>query len=104
MGNFSLAQSKRWLLGAISICCLAVGPAANAQTTQPAPAQKPDTPANPSGDVPLSKKLNENDGVIKPPQNVDPEIHQAPPAQTGDKMPVIKPPGEPGGDQSIQPK
>ncbi|MGO4685873.1 hypothetical protein [Hyphomicrobium sp. 2TAF46] len=55
-------------------------------------------------DEPLSKKLDENDGVLKPPQGVDPGIHQAPPAQTGDKMPVIVPPGEPGGDQSVQPK
>jgi hypothetical protein len=54
--------------------------------------------------VPLSKKLNENEGVLKPPQGIDPEMHQRPPANTGDKMPVIVPPGEPGGDQSIQPK
>lgn len=57
-----------------------------------------------SADVPLSKKLDENKGVLKPPQGVDPGIHQPPPAQTGDKMPVIVPPGEPGGDQSVQPK
>lgn len=55
-------------------------------------------------DEPLSKKLDENDGVLKPPPGVDPGIHQAPPAHTGDQMPVIVPPGEPGGDQSVQPK
>jgi hypothetical protein len=53
---------------------------------------------------PLSKKLEENEGVLKPKSNVDPEIHKAPPEATKDKMPVIIPPGEPGGDQSIQPK
>jgi len=66
--------------------------------------QKPDDSQKGASDVPLSKKLDKNEGVIKPSQGVDPGIHQEPPAKTGDKMPVIIPPGEPGGDQSIQPK
>lgn len=53
---------------------------------------------------PLSEKLKKSEGVLKPPDNVDPEIHKAPPETTKDKMPVIVPPGEPGGDQSVQPK
>ena len=77
---------------------------ANAQTAAQPPAQKPGAPAEKPSDVPTSKKLNKNDGVIKPPGGIDPQIHQAPPETTGDKMPVIVPPGEPGGDQSIQPK
>ena len=51
---------------------------------------------------PLSDKLARTDGVICPP-NVDPEI-KAPTPQSGGKMPVIPPPGSPGGDPSIQPK
>jgi hypothetical protein len=51
---------------------------------------------------PLSDKLARTDGVICPP-NVDPEI-KAPTPQSGNKMPVIPPPGSPGGDPSIQPK
>jgi hypothetical protein len=51
----------------------------------------------------LSKKLDKSEGVLKPPTGVDPGIHEKPP-KTGDKMPVIVPPGEPGGDQSVQPK
>jgi hypothetical protein len=51
---------------------------------------------------PLSDKLARTDGVICPP-NVDPEI-KAPTPESGAKMPVIPPPGSPGGDQSIQPK
>ena len=51
---------------------------------------------------PLSDKLARTDGVICPP-NVDPEI-KAPTPDSGNKMPVIPPPGSPGGDQSIQPK
>jgi hypothetical protein len=50
----------------------------------------------------LSDKLARSGGVICPPQHVDPEITQpTPPTGT---MPVIPPPGSPGGDQSIQPK
>lgn len=83
--------------------------AASADATAPpaqsaAPQKANDAADAKSADIPLSKKLDENKGVLKPPQGVDPGIHQPPPAQTGDKMPVIVPPGEPGGDQSIQPK
>lgn len=49
----------------------------------------------------LSDKLDQSNGVICPP-NVDPNI-KAPTPNTG-KMPVIPPPGSPGGDPSVQPK
>jgi hypothetical protein len=52
----------------------------------------------------LSKKLDQNEGVLAPPEGIDPKMDKGPPAKTGDKMPIIIPPGEPGGDQSIQPK
>ena len=51
---------------------------------------------------PLSDKLARTDGVICPP-NVDPEM-KAPTPPSGNRMPVIPPPGSPGGDPSIQPK
>jgi hypothetical protein len=51
----------------------------------------------------LSEKLARSGGVICPPQHVDPEIKQPTPP-TGSSMPVIPPPGSPGGDQSVQPK
>ncbi len=50
----------------------------------------------------LSDKLARTDGVLCPP-NVDPDIKAAPP-QNGGRMPVIPPPGAPGGDPSVQPK
>lgn len=50
----------------------------------------------------LSDKLAKSNGVICPPQNVDKEIKQ--PTPQGGVMPVIPPPGSPGGDQSVQPK
>jgi hypothetical protein len=69
------------------------------------PAETPSAKPNAgSSDAPLSKKLEEGDGVIKPPHGIDPGMHKDPPVGTGDKMPVIVPPGEPGGDQSVQPK
>src|SRR5262245_7033195 len=50
----------------------------------------------------LSDKLARSAGVICPPQHIDPEIRQ--PTPPGGPMPVIPPPGSPGGDQSVQPK
>ena len=49
----------------------------------------------------LSDKLDQGGGVICPP-NVDPDM-KTPAPDTG-KMPVIPPPGSPGGDPKIQPK
>jgi hypothetical protein len=59
-------------------------------------------PDGKAGDT-LSDRLARSDGVICPP-NVDPEIKAPTPDSGNNKMPVIPPPGGPGGDQSIQPK
>jgi hypothetical protein len=53
-------------------------------------------------DKSLSDKLARSSGVICPPQHVDPDMTQ--PAPPGGPMPVIPPPGTPGGDQSVHPK
>ena len=53
-------------------------------------------------DETLSSKLAQSEGVICPPTHVDPEIHA--PAPQGGPMPVIPPPGSPGGDPQVQPK
>lgn len=57
--------------------------------------QKPD-------DSDLSERLAQSGGVICPPSQLDPEIHA--PTPPGGRMPVIPPPGSPGGDRSLQPK
>lgn len=49
----------------------------------------------------LSDKLAQSNGVICPP-NVDPGM-KAPTPNAG-KMPVIPPPGGPGGNPNVQPK
>ena len=53
------------------------------------------------GNQTLSEKLEQTDGVLCPP-DVDPDI-RAPTPQSG-PMPVIPPPGSPGGDPSVRPK
>ena len=54
----------------------------------------------PAGRHSLSDKLARSDGVICPPENVDPEIKA--PTPPGGPMPVIPPPGSPGGDPNVQ--
>jgi hypothetical protein len=51
----------------------------------------------------LSDKLARSGGVICPPQQVDPDM-KAPTPRGGGNMPVIPPPGSPGGDPNVQPK
>jgi hypothetical protein len=50
----------------------------------------------------LSGQLAESQGVICPPPHVDPEMKK--PAPGGGTMPVIPPPGSPGGNPYVQPK
>jgi hypothetical protein len=71
---------------------------ARAQT--PGAEQKPCSQPGGSSKT-LSDKLDQGAGVICPP-NVDPGM-KAPAPETG-KMPVIPPPGSPGGDPNVQPK
>ena len=54
-----------------------------------------------SRDQTLSEKLTQSDGVIEPP-DIDPAIKV--PTPQGGKMPVIPPPGSPGGDPTVRPK
>lgn len=54
--------------------------------------------------APLSDRLAQTDGVICPPANVDPEIRAPTPNTDANRMPVIPPPGSPGGDPSTRPK
>jgi hypothetical protein len=50
----------------------------------------------------LSRQLSQSNGVICPPQQVDPAIKQ--PAPNEGATPVIPPPGTPGGNPNVQPK
>ena len=50
-----------------------------------------------------SRQLDRSKGVIQPPQSIDPDMQVTPP-QPDKNMPVIPPPGSPGGNQRIEPK
>lgn len=56
-----------------------------------------------TGRAPLSDRLSESRGVICPPKGVDPGIVEKTPP-TNAPMPVIPPPGTPGGRPGAQPR
>ena len=60
-------------------------------------------PATPPASGALSSDLNRSGGVIAPPAGIDPEMKQTPPS-TGSTMPIIPPPGTPGGNPAVKPK
>ena len=112
-----MLNTKFNLPAAIAVTAILLG-AAQAQPRDPkacAPGasshlQVPDTSKPPGQLTPnatngsganLSDKLAQSDGVLCPP-DVDPGI-KAPTPEVG-RMPVIPPPGSPGGDPNVQPK
>lgn len=52
----------------------------------------------------LSQQLEKSDGVIRPPATETPDMTVPAPVPNPGTMPVIPPPGSPGGDQQIVPK
>jgi hypothetical protein len=101
---------------AVSFAQSPPAPATPPQQTAPPAAQRPSdcAPMAPYGTTaqegatvgrsnePLGDKLAKSNGVLCPPSNVDPEM-RAPAPNTGN-MPVIPPPGSPGGNPNVQPK
>jgi hypothetical protein len=67
------------------------------------PAEQPNQPVEPPPIGSSSSDLGRSGGVIRPPADVDPQMKQMPPS-SGDRMPVIPPPGTPGGNPSAKPK
>ncbi|MEJ0019672.1 MAG: hypothetical protein WDN25_24590 [Acetobacteraceae bacterium] len=89
---------------------------ASAQNPQPAPPQVSPAPVAPADapqppperiaprDESLSDRLSRQQGTLQPPL-MDPGIHAPLPPQAKDgTMPVIPPPGSPGGNQKVVPK
>jgi hypothetical protein len=105
------------------IACLGLPLAGFAQNPQPAPPQEthprvapPNAPSPPPeqiapggtptgkpGDDTLSDKLSRQKGTLTPPA-VDPGIRAPLPSHSQGTMPVIPPPGTPGGDPQVTPK
>src|SRR5437868_4066606 len=76
---------------------------------QPPSAQLPPPSAdNPPGKDangnPLSEQLSRSGGVIRPPADVDREIEAPTPNPGPRSMPVVPPPGAPGGNPDVKPK
>jgi hypothetical protein len=110
----------------VVLLCLGVAvaaPRAAAQNPQPAPpgvVPAPMAPPNapspppeqiapggkgvPAGKPTLSDRLAQQQGTLRPPNGVDPGMRVDPPAQTRGTMPVIPPPGSPGGNSQVVPK
>jgi hypothetical protein len=98
------AAAAIMLLGATAPCAAQVTPAPQTPACADdqrlrvgAAAPQPSEGSNQN----LSDKLARTDGILCPP-NVDPEIKA--PTPQGGKMPVIPPPGSPGGDPTVRPK
>lgn len=103
------------LAAAISVSSASAQATAPANPVQPQP-RDPNMPAQ-QNTVPekftpgettgatgnLSQKLNRSEGVITPPAMDSGMVTRAPVPNPG-TTPVIRPPGEPGGNQSVQPK
>jgi hypothetical protein len=54
--------------------------------------------------APLGDRLAKSDGVLCPPSNIDPQMHAPAPNAGAGNMPVIPPPGSPGGNPGIRAK
>jgi len=84
-------------IGFGTIAAWATDPNGRAVTDQPV------SPTNPPSSGSTSSDLARSGGVITPPANVDPQMKRVP-SHSADPMPVIPPPGTPGGDPSAKPK
>jgi hypothetical protein len=89
-------NSTRIAVLGFAILCALTGTARAADTTGCTPQEKQQAKQNAP-----SQKLDDTAAVICPP-DVDPAMKKPTP-KTGD-MPVIPPPGSPGGDPNVQPK
>jgi hypothetical protein len=76
-------------------------PPGPAPPPSPTPPELVAPPAKLPGSVPQSGTAS---GVIRPPGGVDPGIQTKVPAPNPNSMPVIPPPGAPGGNPNVQPK
>lgn len=83
-------------------------PSAPPEVMEPPGENPAPTPDPSTGDAkpkePLSKELKEGEGVLEPQRGIDPKIQKEVPDDFEGRTPVIPPPGEPGGQQDVQPK
>jgi hypothetical protein len=107
------------IMAALGLAALVAAPALAQPVPEPAPPPGMPNIADPPAestpvpdakgetaplDKPLSEHLKQNEGVLEPPRDMDSKIQKQAPVPNPNTTPVLPPPGEPGGDQSIQPK
>ncbi|HEY7578538.1 MAG TPA: hypothetical protein VH855_13160 [Acetobacteraceae bacterium] len=115
-----MTRQKLALIGALA--AMGLPGIASAQNPQPAPPAQPHAqvappsspspppeqirPADPKDGTAgqtLSDRLSRQQGTLQPPA-VDPGMRKPVPQRGEGTMPVIPPPGTPGGDQKVVPK
>ena len=89
------AMGRIWLLAMAFFGFVTVAVAAEEER-----AKQPSAPAVPPASGSSSSELSRSGGVITPPIGVDPQMKQTPPP-SGDGMPVVPPPGTPGGNPAV---
>jgi hypothetical protein len=107
------------LAGCLGTAALAQNPQVLQQQApnMPAPSQMPAEKVEPDSNLSgsngpsetgstrtLSEKLEQTDGVIRPPETATPDITVPAPVPNPGTTPVIRPPGSPGGNQQVDPK
>jgi hypothetical protein len=104
------AMRAKWPLSAwASLVVTALTIAGSSALAQSAPADRDRQPRtetegqSPSASENLSERLDRSKGVIQPPQVIDPSMQVTSP-NPDSRMPVIPPPGTPGGDRTLEPK
>lgn len=105
----NLPRALALAVAILALSGLVAAAPAGAQTAGGTGGQDP-TKANPTGPTlaqPPAQAAPDNGtdrGIIRPPTTVDPGIHQAAPVPQAGTMPVIPPPGTPGGNPNVVPK
>jgi hypothetical protein len=97
----SWAAALILLLGATLPCAAQNAPVPNSPAPQTRDQKACFDGQHSPGDETLSKRLEQTEGVICPPE-IDPDIKA--PTPQGGRMPVVPPPGSPGGDPTVRPK
>ena len=69
-----------------------------------APEEPSSTGSTAGSGATLSEKLERSDGVIRPPEGISPDMSTRAPVPNPGTTPVIRPPGSPGGNPTLDPR
>jgi hypothetical protein len=100
-------MTRTTMLPALLAASLAVSVAALAQTMPPVPQRPPGASKTMPPEVvkpPMEPNTSGTKGALRHPREVDPGIVAPTPTPAPQSMPVIPPPGSPGGNPNVIPK